>query len=352
MPTDLTKDQPTMPTLRTSRATLGSTALAAVLLVAACGGTATTGTSSSVAAGPPVSGGSIVYGADREPTCLDPHNHGDMPQTYVARQFLDSPGLEQPDGTVVPWLADSWTTSPDGLPYTFKLKKGVKFPDGTPLDAAAVKANFDQTLDPATQSLDRPRLPAAVLQVLPRGRPRRRSSSTSNGRTRLSSPSCRRRSSESSRRKRWPAGSRRTATRRSAPDLSSSRSGPTARASNWSATRTTTRRRPTPTIRVRPTSTTSAGASCRTAPSGSAPAGRRGQHHLQPPAAAGRRAKSDPNLVLQEFTHTGLRTGSSSTPAAARSTTPRCGRPSSSAPTPRPRSKSAYLGVFNWEPAR
>ena len=73
MPTDLTKDQPTMPTLRTSRATLGSTALAAVLLVAACGGTATTGTSSSVAAGPPVSGGSIVYGADREPTCLDPH---------------------------------------------------------------------------------------------------------------------------------------------------------------------------------------------------------------------------------------------------------------------------------------
>jgi len=142
-----------MPTLRTSRAALGSTALAAVLLLAACGGNATNGTSSSTAAGPPVRGGSIVYGADREPTCLDPHNNGDMPQTYVARQFLDSLVSERPDGTVVPWLADSWTTSPDGLTYTFKIKQGVKFHDGTPLDAPAVKANFDQMLDPATQSL-------------------------------------------------------------------------------------------------------------------------------------------------------------------------------------------------------
>jgi peptide/nickel transport system substrate-binding protein len=143
-----------MPTLRTSRAALGSTALAAVLLLAACGGNATNGaSSSSTAAGPPVRGGSIVYGADREPTCLDPHNNGDMPQTYVARQFLDSLVSERPDGTVVPWLADSWTTSPDGLTYTFKIKQGVKFHDGTPLDAAAVKANFDQMLDPATQSL-------------------------------------------------------------------------------------------------------------------------------------------------------------------------------------------------------
>src|SRR5690242_10976223 len=80
-------------------------------LVAGCGGSST----SSDAAGPPVSGGSIVYGADREPACLDPHNNGDMPQTYVARQFLDSLVSERPDGSVVPWLADSWTTSPDGL---------------------------------------------------------------------------------------------------------------------------------------------------------------------------------------------------------------------------------------------
>jgi peptide/nickel transport system substrate-binding protein len=94
----------------------------------------------------------LVLGTDREPTCLDPHNLGDMPQTYVARQYLDSLVSMQPNGDVVPWLADSWTISKDGLEYTFKLKKGVKFTDGTPFDAAAVKANFEQTLDPETES--------------------------------------------------------------------------------------------------------------------------------------------------------------------------------------------------------
>jgi peptide/nickel transport system substrate-binding protein len=157
MLTDRPKDQPAMPASRIvhSRARLSATALsvtAVVIVLAGCGGGNPGGTSST-AAGPPVSGGSIVYGADREPACLDPHENGDMPQTYVARQFLDSLVSERPDGSVVPWLADSWTVSPDGLVYTFKLHPGVTFHDGAPLDAAAVKANFDQILDPATQSL-------------------------------------------------------------------------------------------------------------------------------------------------------------------------------------------------------
>ena len=54
-----------------------------------------------------------------------------------------------PDGKVSPWLAESWTTSPDGLVYTFKLRKGVVFHDGTPFDAKAVKWNFDRLKDPA-----------------------------------------------------------------------------------------------------------------------------------------------------------------------------------------------------------
>jgi peptide/nickel transport system substrate-binding protein len=139
-----------MPVHRTPGPAFLVIALAAVLVLAGCGDRDQGRTSSG---GAPVSGGSIVYGADREPTCLDPHNLGDMPQTYLARQYLDSLVSERPDGTVVPWLADSWTISPDGLVYTFKIKQGVKFHDGTPPDAAAVKANFDQMLDPATQSL-------------------------------------------------------------------------------------------------------------------------------------------------------------------------------------------------------
>jgi len=132
--------------------------------LSACGGSSSTaagtptnsgvgeGAGAKKVEGKPVEGGTIVYGTDREPTCLDPHNLGDMPQTYVARQFLDSLVSMQPNGDVVPWLADSWDISKDGLQYTFHLKHGVKFTDGTPFDAEAVKANFEQTLDPETGS--------------------------------------------------------------------------------------------------------------------------------------------------------------------------------------------------------
>jgi peptide/nickel transport system substrate-binding protein len=125
-------------------------AAATTIALAACGGSSSGG--AATAASTPVKGGTAVYGADREPTCLDPHNNGDMPQTYLARQFLDSLVSERPGGRIVPWLATSWKVSTDGLTYTFTLKQGVKFTDGEPFDAAAVKANFEQMLDPKTQS--------------------------------------------------------------------------------------------------------------------------------------------------------------------------------------------------------
>jgi peptide/nickel transport system substrate-binding protein len=127
------------------------TALLAALGVAVFGGSAATAKSSSSSTSTPVHGGTLVYGADREPTCLDPHNSGDMPQTYVARQYLDSLVSERPDGSVVPWLATSWTITNDGKTYTFQIKKGVKFTDGEPLNAQAVVDNFKQELDPATE---------------------------------------------------------------------------------------------------------------------------------------------------------------------------------------------------------
>ncbi len=47
-----------------------------------------------------------------------------------------------------PGLAESWEISDDGLEYTFKLRSGLSFGDGTPLDAEAVKFTFDRMLDP------------------------------------------------------------------------------------------------------------------------------------------------------------------------------------------------------------
>src|SRR5436309_1212596 len=49
---------------------------------------------------------------------------------------------------IEPCLATSWTISPDGLTYTFKLRPGVRFHDGTPLDATAALFSFQRQMDP------------------------------------------------------------------------------------------------------------------------------------------------------------------------------------------------------------
>ena len=48
----------------------------------------------------------------------------------------------------MPWLAESWSTARDGRSVTFKLRRDVKFHDGTPFNAEAVKFNFDRIVDP------------------------------------------------------------------------------------------------------------------------------------------------------------------------------------------------------------
>jgi peptide/nickel transport system substrate-binding protein len=56
-----------------------------------------------------------------------------------------APGTTKIDGL----LATKWTVSPDGLTYTFTLRPGVKFADGTPFDSAAAKASFQRRIDMA-----------------------------------------------------------------------------------------------------------------------------------------------------------------------------------------------------------
>jgi len=85
-------------------------------------------------------GGTIVYAHQQEPACVF---GGWIEQAYLSYQVLDNLTSLDAHHQVVPWLARSWTTSDDGLTWTFALKKGVRFTDGTPLDAAAVAYNFD-----------------------------------------------------------------------------------------------------------------------------------------------------------------------------------------------------------------
>lgn len=98
-------------------------------------------------------GGTLVYASgDAEPTCLDPHVGGNYPQALISTQYLEPLVGRDASGAITPWLASDWTTSDDGLTWEFTLEEGVTFTDGTPLDAAAVKANIEHLQDPDTQS--------------------------------------------------------------------------------------------------------------------------------------------------------------------------------------------------------
>jgi peptide/nickel transport system substrate-binding protein len=60
------------------------------------------------------------------------------------------------DGQVTPLLAESWSISPDAKAYTFKLKRGVKFQNGEPFDAAAVKYSFERAAAKDSVNKDKP----------------------------------------------------------------------------------------------------------------------------------------------------------------------------------------------------
>ncbi|HEU4808885.1 MAG TPA: ABC transporter substrate-binding protein [Homoserinimonas sp.] len=90
-----------------------------------------------------VQGGTIEYGHQQEPACVF---GGWIEQAYLSYQVLDNLVSLDENDKVVPWLAESWTVSDDQLTWTFTLKDGVKFTDGSALTAAAVAYNFDYWL--------------------------------------------------------------------------------------------------------------------------------------------------------------------------------------------------------------
>jgi peptide/nickel transport system substrate-binding protein len=92
--------------------------------------------------------GVLVVGQIAEPKSLDPHAVTAVNDFRILMNVYD--GLVRyKDGTleVEPALAESWEISDDGTEYTFKLRDGVTFHDGSPLNAEAVKFNFDRMLD-------------------------------------------------------------------------------------------------------------------------------------------------------------------------------------------------------------
>ena len=91
--------------------------------------------------------GTVVIGMRAELTTLD-QGAGSIPEITVGENMFETLVYRNFDGSVRPHLAERWTVSPDGLTYTFSLRKAVKFHNGEPFTAEAVKFSLEWIRDP------------------------------------------------------------------------------------------------------------------------------------------------------------------------------------------------------------
>src|SRR5688572_4578738 len=90
-------------------------------------------------------GGTMVFGAPGAPEHFDPIFATDGETFRPSRQIYDTLiTYQQGTAELTPGLATEWTPSPDGLAWTFTLREGVTFHDGTPFNAEAVCFNFNR----------------------------------------------------------------------------------------------------------------------------------------------------------------------------------------------------------------
>lgn len=87
----------------------------------------------------------LVFGRGGDSTSLDPITTTEGEAFKVTENMFETlVEFGEQDTTIHPGLAESWEPSEDGLTYTFKLRKGVKFHDGTDFNAEAVVFNFER----------------------------------------------------------------------------------------------------------------------------------------------------------------------------------------------------------------
>jgi peptide/nickel transport system substrate-binding protein len=97
-------------------------------------------------------GGELVFPVPSEPPSYDGHREETFGLIHPIAPFYNTllrVDPNDPSGTKpYPSIAESWTASPDGKTYTFKIRRGVKFHDGSDLTARDVKASYDKIIFP------------------------------------------------------------------------------------------------------------------------------------------------------------------------------------------------------------
>ncbi|MFG2784277.1 ABC transporter substrate-binding protein [Streptomyces prunicolor] len=130
------------PEIRPTRWAAPAALLTTSVLLTACGSGSTGGSGSG--GGPAKSGGTLTFAVGSDAGCVDPQQVASNDTIYSVRQIVDSLTDQDPEtGKIVPWLAKSWDVSSDATTFTFHLRSGVTFSDGSKLTAQVVKDNFD-----------------------------------------------------------------------------------------------------------------------------------------------------------------------------------------------------------------
>ncbi|MCG2842442.1 ABC transporter substrate-binding protein [Sandaracinobacter sp. RS1-74] len=106
-------------------------------------------------------GGTLRASVQLDTNTFDVHaiSHGNT--QWLGRLIYDALVYQDEAGNISPWLAKSWSISPDGKTYTFHLRDDVTFSDGTRFNAEAVLLNLEHMRDPATKS------PLAAFYIRP-----------------------------------------------------------------------------------------------------------------------------------------------------------------------------------------
>jgi peptide/nickel transport system substrate-binding protein len=94
----------------------------------------------------------LAIGVHYEPSGVDPHINAAELGLQMTMGVFDTLVCKSEEGDYLPHLAESFEISPDEMVYRFRLRRDVKFHDGTPFDATAVKFSLDRAADPANQS--------------------------------------------------------------------------------------------------------------------------------------------------------------------------------------------------------